>query len=355
MKRFPFLDWLRGLAVIIMIQCHAFNSFTRMDLRQSSGFVLSQFVGGMAAPLFMFMAGMTFGFQMEGLDRREPRGFRRWWVSLRRAGYILMIAYLFRLTNWMGSFPNASLEDLLKVDILNCMGLALAAFSAMALVGPENRVRYSVLAALAVAAAAPVMSGFDWSGAAPWLRDYLVPSPLRGRFPFFPCASYVGFGLAAGTAVKHAAAGGLDRLMQWAVLIGFALVFGALYFSNLPFSLYAHSDFWRNSPGLILIRVGVALLLLAAAYLWTEFCTSRGWSWIENFGKTSLLVYWVHVALVYGGVTRGLHRGLTVFQAALATGAVILLMIALSEARLRWLPRKGQRWKAGTTVAGAPA
>ena len=54
---------MRGLAVIIMIQCHAFNSFTRMDLRQSGGYMLSQFVGGMAAPLFLFMAGMTSGFR----------------------------------------------------------------------------------------------------------------------------------------------------------------------------------------------------------------------------------------------------------------------------------------------------
>ncbi|MGD0168065.1 MAG: hypothetical protein ABSC51_12395, partial [Gaiellaceae bacterium] len=29
-KRFPFLDWMRGLAVVIMIQCHVFNSFARM-------------------------------------------------------------------------------------------------------------------------------------------------------------------------------------------------------------------------------------------------------------------------------------------------------------------------------------
>lgn len=354
-KRFPFLDWLRGLAVIIMIQCHAFNSFTRMDLRSSSGFVWSQFVGGMAAPLFLFMAGMTFGFQMESLDRRGISALGRWWISLRRAGYILGIAYLFRLSNWIGGFPNASLEDLLKVDILNCMGLALAAFAGLALVHPNNRIRYSVVAAVAVAAAAPVISGLDWSGAAPWLRDYLVPSPLRGRFPFFPCASYIGFGLATGTAVKRAAGEGLDRLMRWVVLIGFVLVFGARYFSNLPFSLYAHADFWRNSPGLILIRVGISLLLLAAAYLWTEFCTSRGWSWVENFGKTSLLVYWVHVALVYGNVTGGLRRALTIPQAALATGAVILLMVALAELRLRWINHKGQRWKARTTVAGAPA
>ena len=77
MKRFPFLDWTRGLAVLIMIQCHAFNSFTRTDLRQSGPYVLSQFVGGMAAVLFLFMAGMTLAFLMDSLDRKEPAAGRR--------------------------------------------------------------------------------------------------------------------------------------------------------------------------------------------------------------------------------------------------------------------------------------
>lgn len=346
---------MRGLAVIIMIQCHAFNSFTRMDLRESGGYVLSQFVGGMAAPLFMFMAGMTFGFQMESLEQREPSRFRRWLVSLRRAGYILGIAYLFRLGNWLGSLPNASTEELLKVDILNCMGLAMGAFAATAAFDSTNRVRFALIGAFGVAAAAPLMSGLDWSGFWPWLRDYFVPSPLRGRFPFFPCASYIGFGLAAGVAVKRTTVERLDRLMQWLVLLAFALVFGAEYFSNLPFSVYSHSDFWRNSPSLILIRVGIALLLLAGAYVWTEFLAPRGWSWIENFGKTSLLVYWVHVMLVYGNLTRPLRHALTIPQAALATAGVVVLMVALAELRLRWRPRRGERWKAGTTVAGAPA
>ena len=346
---------MRGLAVLIMIQCHAFNSFTRMELRGTSGYVLSQFVGGMAAPLFMFMAGMTFGFQMESLERREAGRLRRWLISLRRAGYILVIAYLFRLTNWMGALPNASTQELLKVDILNCMGLAMIVFAAAAVCDSETRARYAVFVALAVAAAAPVMSGLDWTGAAPWLRDYLVPSPLRGRFPFFPCGAYIGFGLAAGAAVKRVAAERMDRLMQWSFLIGLVLIFGARYFTDLPFSVYGNSDFWRNSPGLILIRVGIALLLLAGCYVWTEYCVSRGWSWMENLGKTSLLVYWVHVMLVYGTLTNALRQALTIPQAALATLGVTGLMVALAEARLRWSAKRVERWRAATTAAGAPA
>jgi peptidoglycan/LPS O-acetylase OafA/YrhL len=123
--------------------------------------------------------------------------------------------------------------------------------------------------------------------------------------------------------------------------------------ANLPYSVYAHSDFWRNSPALILIRVGISLLLLAGAYLWTQFGARAGWSWMQNLGKTSLLVYWVHVMLVYGDIVKPLKRALTVPQAALATVVVTMLMVALSETRLRWKERRLERWRAGTTVAGA--
>lgn len=346
---------MRGLAVIIMIQCHAFNSFTRMELRDGSAYVLSQFIGGMAAPLFLFMAGMTFGFQMESLQTRMANPVRRWLVSLRRAGYVLGIAYAFRITNWMGSLPNASVEELLKVDILNCMGLALAAFAVVACLESNQRIRYALIGALAVAALAPVISALEWRGIVLPVRDYLVPSPSRGRFPFFPCGAYVGFGLAAGAIVKRTAAERMDRLMQWVVLVGFAMVLAAQYFANLPYSIYAKVDFWRTSPALILIRVGIALVLLAAAYLWTQYCSRRGWSWVENFGKTSLLVYWVHVMIVYGNLTNPIKRTLTISQAGLATLIVILLMIGLSEIRLRSRARQVERWRLATTVAGASA
>jgi uncharacterized membrane protein len=355
--RFSFLDWMRGVAVLIMIQCHVFNSLTRMDLRQSGAYVLSQFIGGMAAPLFLFMAGMTSGFLLESLEKRQLGRWKRWRAALWRAGYIFLIAYLFRLTNWLGSLPNPSLQDLLKVDILNCMGLAMAAFTVVALFENTQRIRLTIAGALAVAAAAPLLSGLAWTGVPLVVRNYLVPSPSPGQFPFFPCAAYLGFGLAAGSLVKRSepvpGGGGMDRLMQWLVLVGFGLIFASEYFVNLPWSVYAKSDFWRNSPALILIRVGIILLMLAGAYLWTGLRAASRWNWIESLGKTSLLVYWVHVALVYGGLATPLKRSLTPAGSALAVVVVTLLMVALSEIRLRYRARHSMRWRAATTVAGA--
>ena len=337
MKRYPFLDWMRGLAVVLMIQTHTFNSFVRADLRGGGPYMLSQFVGGMAAPLFLFMAGMTFGFQMESLERREASRLRRWLMALRRAAYILAIAYLFRLTAWAGSWPNGAAGEIVKVDILNCMGLAMAALAAAAVIPSGSRVHFAAAAGLAIAAAAPLAANLNWNGAPPVVHQYLASGVAQGggRFAFFPFASYVAFGIGAGTAVRRAGAE-IDRLMQWCAPAGLALVFSAQYLSNVPYSIYPKSNFWTDSPALVLIRTGITLLVMAGAYLWTQFCAGGGWSWVQTLGKASLLVYWVHVMLVYGSWLHPIQRALSIPSAVFATLAVMAAMVALAAARLRW-------------------
>jgi uncharacterized membrane protein len=352
MKRFPFLDWMRGLAVIVMIQCHAFNSFTRLDIREGGPYILSQFIGGMAAPLFLFMAGMTLAFQMDSLERREPRAVRRLLISLRRAAYIMGIALAFRASNWLGSYPNGSSAELLKVDILNCMAVAMAAMAPVAMFSPANRARWALFGALAIAALSPVMANLAWDGAPALLREYMVPIPNRGRFPFFPCASYLAFGVAAGAIVKRTAADRIERLMQWSLVIGLGATFLSQYFSNLPYSVYPHPNFWTDSPLLIFIRTGTILAIMAGAYLWTEYGARPVWSWVQTLGKTSLMVYWVHVVMVYGAIAKPIKRSMSIPQAALATAALIALMVLLSVLKLRWTEKKAERRRAGTSVAG---
>ena len=337
MKRFPFLDWLRGLAVVIMILCHTFNAFARLDVREGGAYVLSQFVGGMAAPLFLFMAGMTLAFQMDSLDRRGAGPQRRLLVSLKRSSYILGIAYLFRITNWLGGLPHSTYHEILKVDILNCMGASLIALSLLALAGPGTRVQAAAAAGILLAAAAPLVSGMDWNWA-PWLvKEYIVPNP--SHFPIFPGIAYPAFGIAAGAMVKLAA-DRMDRLMQWAGLIGLISVVSAQYFSNIPYSLYPNSSFWIDSPALVFIRTGLCLLLLAGAYVWTEFGAGAGWSWMQSLGKTSLMAYWVHVVLVYGDAIKPLRRAMSIPETTAAMVVVTALMVALSETKLRWQARR---------------
>jgi uncharacterized membrane protein len=340
-KRFPFLDWMRGLAVVVMIQCHTFNSFTRMDLRDGGPYVLSQFVGGMAAPLFLFMAGMTMGFQMDSLERREADPRRRWLISLRRGFYILGIAFAFRFTNWLFSMPHMSASEITRVDILNCMGVGMVVLAAAAVFRAEARVRFAAIAGMAIIGSAPLVANLPWEGTPAILQDYIAPGPGRGRFPFFPWTGYLAFGLALGTIVRRTAADRLERLMQWSVLIGFALVVSGQYLSNLPYSIYARSSFWIDSPTLPVIRIGIMLVIMAGAYIWTEYCAGTRWSWMQTLGKNSLMVYWVHVMIVYGAVVRPIKRALSIPLAASAVVLVTLLMIALSVVRMWWKAKGG--------------
>jgi peptidoglycan/LPS O-acetylase OafA/YrhL len=131
--------------------------------------------------------------------------------------------------------------------------------------------------------------------------------------------------------------------MQWAALLGLGLILAARFCGDLPYSLYPSSEYWLNGPWLILIKLGVLLLVMAAAYLWTQYGASLGWSWIRQFGTTSLLVYWVHTELVYGRWLYYWKERLTPLQTAFASAGVILLMLLLSVLKTNWgrwrLPR----------------
>ena len=50
-----YLDWMRGLGVLIMIEAHVLDSWTRLDVRQSRPFVWAMILGGFGAPLFLFL------------------------------------------------------------------------------------------------------------------------------------------------------------------------------------------------------------------------------------------------------------------------------------------------------------
>jgi fucose 4-O-acetylase-like acetyltransferase len=214
--------------------------------------------------------------------------------------------------------------------------------------------RFAVAGAVAIAVLSPVVANLDWSSTPNLVREYLASrrDSAHGSFAFFPCAAYLGFGLAAGAVVRRAAAERMERMMQWSALIGITLVFVSQYFSNLPYSVYAKSNFWLDNPTLVLIRTGISLILLAGSYLWTEFAAGPGWSWVECLGKNSLMVYWVHVMLVYGSWVSPIKRTLAPTMAALATVVVILMMVALSVLWLQWKARRSLRVAALSQTAG---
>jgi hypothetical protein len=270
---------------------------------------------------------VTLAFLMDSTERKGLTPRERVSTAFRRSGYLFLLAFAFRLQLWIFSWP-APWTDLLRVDILNCMGMAIAAMSVMAVLRTAERVRWCAIAGLAIAFASPLISQMNWSALPSLVRNYLIPD--YNFFSFFPWAAYLAFGMSAGSLIRTIPAEATGRAMRWAALAGGVLVLASQFAARLPYSIYAKSEFWLNSPAQVLTKQGVMFLLLAVAFLWTRHVSKGGWSWVRQLGITSLLVYWVHIELVYGRWLWFFKNGLTVPETMMAALSLILLMVAIS-------------------------
>src|ERR1700743_2655975 len=161
-QRLLYLAWVRGAAAIVMLQGHVFQSFLRNDLRQGGPYMTSQFLGGMPPAIFLFLLGVTFAFLMDSQEKKGAPAVARFFAALKRSGYLFAAAFAFRLQLWLFSFDKSTWKDIFRVDILNCMGLRLLVFSVMAVFRTQERIRLCAILGVAVAAAAPIVSGLDW-------------------------------------------------------------------------------------------------------------------------------------------------------------------------------------------------
>src|SRR5437764_15439954 len=103
---------MRGLAAAIMLQGHVMDGWVRPEDRSSEWFWLSQFLGGLPAPIFLFLVGTSLALI---LDRMRSKGASVGQLAtrvLRRAGWILLLAYGFRVEQFLMWYPGSQWSDL---------------------------------------------------------------------------------------------------------------------------------------------------------------------------------------------------------------------------------------------------
>jgi uncharacterized membrane protein len=356
--RQAYLDRVRGLAVLVMIEAHVLDGWTAVAERQRPGFSYAMILGGFGAPLFLFLAGVSLVLSAESKYRKNGDIIQSWRDVQKRGWQIFGLAFLFRLQSFIltGGY---SLIGLLKVDILNIMGpaIVLAAFA-----GERTKTRAGrglLLAAIGVSIAmlSPIVRV---TPALNWLPDpiewYFRPSPTRTNFTLFPWAGFVFAGAVVGMVIDWMRRAEQGLLAQLALASASILLALAGYGASFLPSLYQHSDFWTSSPTFFFLRVGVIALMLPLAYLW-ERAPWRGivsqWSPIEEFGRASLFVYWIHVEMVYGFISRPLRRNLS-FEAAIVADVLFsafLLGLVLLKNRTALFRKAGAVQAAGPTPA----
>ncbi len=301
-SRLQYLDWLRGLAVVFMIQVHVFDSFLQINLRTTGWYRFSQFLGGLAAPLFLFTAGISIALVFDRLrEKNEPTG-RLIEKAFTRTAWILMLAYAFRIEQVVTWYPYADWSDVLKVDILNCIAIS-SLMTAIVAAFTRDRTRNAavlVISAIVVILLAPVVA-LAPAGLPSIVLAYLNGNGRLDYFMLFPWAGYTFDGAAAGYLLLEARK--RDReyaFMLWAAVAGVALFLAGQIVNRHPEYMFGLASYTRISPHYIFQKIGYILILIYGAYRWSNRKNAGQWSPLIIFGQTSLLVYWIHIEFVYG-------------------------------------------------------
>jgi uncharacterized membrane protein len=337
--RLGYIDWARGFCVVLMLHTHAFYAWVRPESRGDEIFRKTVLVGGYPGAIFLFLSGLVLALATESRARKGSPGRERAGEGVKRGLEVLGYAFLFRL--WMlvsGHFGRPA--DFLRVDVLNCIGASLAIVAALTFGWADARARFA--AAVVVTAAFSLLAPLTWDS---WLTS--LPDPIRGYFsgrprdalfPVFPWGGFAAAGAAAGMLLDRARQRGREGAFVTALaLSGIALSTVGLLIDRFGVSIYPREDFWYTSPSYFLFKVGVVVVVLGIAFLADRV---PGPSPLRQMGRTSLLIYWVHLEIVYGlYVIPGLRNRLDVRQALLGVTLLTLAMLVLSLLRTY-----GPRW-----------
>mgnify|MGYP001170204390 CR=1 FL=1 len=351
-SRLAYIDWMRGLACLLMFQTHCYDSWLSPAARQGKFFMYSQLGGTFPAPLFLFLAGVSFALVTEKLWKKNllPGQIAR--ATIRRGAEIFAFGLLFRLQEYVIAWGWAPFSDLLRVDILNTIGLSMMLMGVLCWLvlsvsrGPLTRlalVLSSVGTALLISLLTPLLWTTWRPQWLPWpLQSYIngvhnLGTPQAWLFPIFPWSAFAFAGLATGFILQSEPARARESSIFFlAGGAGLLLVETGLWLDRQPHQLYAVYDYWHTSPNFFLVRLGLLLVILTASYAWCRWGPGQwGFSPLIQLGQASLLVYWVHLELVYGRLSILPKRSDSIQTASLGLLTIFLAMLLLAWLRTR--------------------
>jgi uncharacterized membrane protein len=361
--RVIFIDLARALAVVMMLYGHTVDALLGQQYRTGLWFDVWQFQRGLTSCLFLLLSGFAFSIATTRHwavhIQVSPALFRR----IRRFGLFVVLGYALH-------FPVDHVADLLSlsdegwrgfvaVDVLQLIGVTLVLLQVLVLVSQSRRVFMTLGFGLTVliVAATPTLWRGEWGPTLPpALAAYVSPS-TGSQFPVFPWSAYVLLGAALGQIYARWGAGRLGAFTIGGLLVpGTLIVSLVLAGRALSFQPFGTGD-WSWVPAEFLMRCGASLAVLGAIAH-----ASRRLAHLPHLfaaiAQESLLIYFVHLCIVYGSIW---NDGLAHWYAqALGPATTVLIAVLLIAAmttlawgwnRLKHMRPRTARWvSAGVAV-----
>jgi uncharacterized membrane protein len=319
-RRELYIDAFRGLMALVMVQGHVFDALLTPDLRQTGPYQFQLLFHGSTAPGFLFASGFVAGFPRTPLSVKGTLRRARRLLFVLGVGYMLHLPYLSFWKTALEATP-AERAAMLACQALNVIALSQLFVLALQWIAGRRWIATAAAVSLGVLAVGPFVWASGLAARLPlFLGAYLDQSVAPSQFPVFPYAAFVLAGTVAGAALgrqypetrrRRAVRGGLG-------LIALGLV--------VSLALKGVVGFWGVSPGYALIRLGGLLLLLrlVEAFAVREIPGTRA---LALIGHETLLVYVLHLFLLFGGVLG--PSPLVAWQGRLGFGGSFLVLVSM--------------------------
>jgi uncharacterized membrane protein len=313
-ERLVFIDALRLIAAVQMIQGHAVSAVLAPEYESGPVFAAWSFARGLTSVMFLFAAGYSLALAGGSGGKRVRRA-----LQLIALGYLMHAPFAILL----GAPREATLQAALAVDVLQCIGVSLLSLEWIGARWPDRPTPRAALAfgvLLGAFVLAPMTGRIEADGPLRALANYVT---LRGGslFPLLPWLGYVHAGFLLGTLARFGQVGrGLAIASVASVSIG--LVSLSLERPR-PHAL---------SPGYCFVKLA-CVLLLAAVLAWTVRSLPR---LLARLSRETLFLYLSHVVILYADQVGLASRWRGRSSPWFGLGLALALLVACSAGALAW-------------------
>ncbi len=342
-SRIIFLDLMRALAVLMMVQGHTIDTFLADQFRtyDSSAYNVWLTIRGFTAPIFMFTSGVVFTY----LLRLDPKPFfenPRVQKGITRFLTLVVIGYLLRFpTPRVFDFSLVTKDQWLTffaVDALHLIGFGLLFIISLVYISERFKVNeYFIfsLGFLFFLLMYPFADSINWPNFLPLPFAAYMYQGSGSLFPFFPWASYViAGGMLGSYLAKNPDVYKSSKFSYRLFALSGIMIIVSVAANQVDEKILGGTrEFFTDGFSLVFYRISI-LLLLNGIMAFLSVRLSNIPELVKNIGKNTLLIYVVHVIILYGsawipGFGMFYPHTLNIAGSILAAMVLIILMIGM--------------------------
>jgi len=340
--RVIFIDLMRAIAVLQMVQGHTIDVLLAQDFRtpEFSVFAIWNFLRGMTAPIFMFTAGTVFTYLFHSVKKPFEKNYRVK-KGIRRGLLLIFLGYMLKYPTWKVVDFSGVTQDkwslFLSVDVLQLIGVGLLIIILILFIAEKLKLNFTnvfIVISTLVFVSSPFIEAIDWKSILPEIIAAYLYTGTGSLFPLFPWTGYVIAGGVLGCYLSQNPL--VFKTIRFSILLaifGATFTLIALLSNKILYALQIHILNPQTEPSTIFYRMGF-ILLLTAIVSYISLRVNKIPQIIILAGRNTLLIYVVHLIILFGsawspGIDLLWGRSFSGWQSFSAALLMIILMTVM--------------------------